>query len=98
MKPARKPSYKPEELISKSRAFGATIMTVLGLLALIALFIHAKAAKRIVLERAYGNLLTNLLIGPGLLILHAGLSYRLLRYLNLKFVDSRIDEDHIKYI
>lgn len=97
MNAPKMPKPRVDEEISKSRALRASLITLLGLVALIALFIHAKWSVRILINKTYGNIFNNLAMALGLFAVHAGLSFRLLYFLNMKYVDSQIDDDHLKY-
>ena len=44
--------------------------------------------------RPYGNLLNNIVYGPGTLIANAGLSSKLIKYVNTKLVEDKIEADY----
>lgn len=94
----KKPAYKPAERVSKSRAFNALILTILSITLLIVLFYHLNWAVDVMLDKPYGSLLNNLVFGPGTLLANAGISLKLITYINAKLVEDKIDADHKKYI
>lgn len=95
---ARKPAYRPDEKLSKSRALNALILTVLFIGLLVIWLYHARWAIDVMANRPYGNFLNNLVFGPGTLIANAGLSVKVASYFNEKLVEDKIDADHKKYI
>ena len=46
----------------------------------------------------FGNLLNNLVYGPGTLIANYGISSRIIKYINTKLVEDKLDSDYKKYI
>lgn len=84
--------------MSKSRALNAAILTALTLLLLVIWFLHAKWAISVMYYRPYGNFLNNLIFGPGTLVANAGITTKIVKYVNKLLVEDKIDADHKKYI
>ncbi|ODV78380.1 uncharacterized protein CANTADRAFT_90730 [Suhomyces tanzawaensis NRRL Y-17324] len=95
---SRKPAYKPQERVSKSRALNASILTVLTLLLVVMWAYHTVWAVKVMINRPYGSFLNNLIFGPGTLIANTGVSTKIVSYINTKLVEDKIDSDHKKYI
>ncbi|EER35509.1 conserved hypothetical protein [Candida tropicalis MYA-3404] len=87
-----------EERISKSRLLNASILTVLTVAIFLLLIYHFIWAVQVMMYRPYGNLLNNIVYGPGTLIANAGLSSKLIKYVNTKLVEDKIEADYKKYI
>ncbi|EAZ63928.1 hypothetical protein PICST_38487 [Scheffersomyces stipitis CBS 6054] len=87
-----------DDKVSKSRAFNAGLLTVLTLLVLAGWVYHFIWALQVVINQPYGGVLNNLVYGPGTLVANAGLSTKLVGYLNDKLVGDKIDADHKKYL
>lgn len=94
----RKPAYRPDEKVSKSRAFNALILTVISIGLFVALLYHARWAVNVMSNRPYGSFMNNLVFGPGTLIANAGISYKVASFINEKLVEDKIDADHKKYL
>ncbi|RCK59616.1 hypothetical protein Cantr_07285 [Candida viswanathii] len=95
------PQHKPtnsHEHISKSRVLNASILTFLTVLIFLLLIYHFIWAVQVMMYKPYGNLLNNLVYGPGTLIANAGLSSKLIKYVNTKLVEDKIEADYKKYI
>ena len=95
------PQHQPtnnHEHISKSRAINASILTVLTIVIFLLLIYHFIWAIQVMIYKPYGNLLNNLVYGPGTLIANAGLSSKLIKYVNNKLVEEKIEADYKKYI
>ncbi|EER35519.1 conserved hypothetical protein [Candida tropicalis MYA-3404] len=87
-----------KERISKSRLLNASILTVLTVAIFLLLIYHFIWAVQVMMYRPYGNLLNNIVYGPGTLIANAGLSSKLIKYVNTKLVEDKIEADYKKYI
>ncbi|EGW35382.1 uncharacterized protein SPAPADRAFT_58603 [Spathaspora passalidarum NRRL Y-27907] len=59
---------------------------------------HLIWAIKVVYYQPYGNLLNNLVYGPGTLVANVGISSKLIRYINAKLVEDKIEPDYKKYI
>ena len=86
------------EQISKSRVVNALILTFLTVLIFLILLYHFIWAVQVMMYQPYGNLLNNIVYGPGTLIANAGLSSKLIKYINKKLVEDKIEADYKKYI
>ena len=96
--PPRQQQKQQDVTFENRRALLAFGITLISLALLIGVIIHAKWALNVLIYKQYGNFLNNLVFGVGTLIANAGLSLRFVSYLNLRFLDSRIDADHKKYV
>lgn len=88
----------PDEEISTARVLKALFLTFLSLFAIVLWGYHSVWAVKVIFYNMYGNLLNNLVFGPGTLIAHGGLSIKLITYLNVILLDDKIDADHKKYL
>lgn len=88
----------PDEEISTSRVIRALFLTFLSLLLILVWGYHSVWAVKVVINKTYGNLLNNLVFGPGTLIANGGLSIKFVTYLNEILLDDKIDADHKKYL
>ncbi|KAK6203442.1 uncharacterized protein RJT21DRAFT_27284 [Scheffersomyces amazonensis] len=91
-------SVKPEDRISKSRFANSLILTILTLLALVAWIYHGIWALKVMIYKPYGNILNNLIYGPGTLVANVGLSLKLIGAINTKLLTDKIEADYKKYI
>ncbi|KAL6451569.1 hypothetical protein SBY92_003209 [Candida maltosa Xu316] len=95
------PTHKPtndHEKVSKSRAVNASILTILTVLIFLLLIYHFIWAVQVMMYQPYGNILNNIVYGPGTLIANAGLSSKFIKYINTKLVEDKIEADYKKYI
>lgn len=88
----------PSQTISTSRATKSVLITILGLILLIGLGYHLYWAVMVFVFDRYGDSISNIVFGFGTLILNGTLSFKLLTFLNEKYIDSDIDADHKKYL
>lgn len=88
----------PDEEISTSRVLRALFLTFLSLFLIVLWGYHSVWAVKVVIYKTYGNLLNNLIFGPGTLIANGGLSIKFVTFLNEVLLDDRIDADHKKYL
>lgn len=93
--PPKNPKNAPFE---NKRALIALAITIVTIALLIGVIIHAKWSYHVLVYKQYGSFINNLVFGVGTLVANAGLSIRLVSFLNLKFLDSQIDADHKKYV
>ncbi|CAK9440960.1 uncharacterized protein LODBEIA_P48290 [Lodderomyces beijingensis] len=89
---------KEDDAVSKSRLFNATFITVLTLIVMLLLGVHFIWSVKTMINQPYGNLLNNLVYGPGTFLANVGLSSKLVRYLNKVLVEDKVDADYKKYI
>lgn len=95
----RKPTTRiPDEEISTSRVVKSLFLTFLSLFFIGLWCYHAVWAVKVMIYKTYGNAFNNLIFGPGTAIANAGLSIKLVTYLNIVLLDDKIDADHKKYI
>lgn len=92
------PRKQQKDTFENRRALIAFGITLVSLVLLIGVIIHAKWALNVLIYKHYGHFLNNVVFGVGTLIANAGLSLRFVSYLNLRFLDSLIDADHKKYV
>lgn len=93
-----KPQGIPDEEVSTSRVIKALLLTFLSLFMIVLWGYHSVWAFKVVIYKTYGNLLNNLVFGPGTLIANGLLSVKFVTYLNEILLDDKIDADHKKYL
>ncbi|KAI5955159.1 hypothetical protein KGF54_001720 [Candida jiufengensis] len=92
-------STTPEhEKISKSRALNASLLTLISIIVFIELIYHANWSIKVLYNQPFGNYLNNLVYGLGSFLANFGLSVRLMKWLNQKLVEDKIESDYKKYI
>lgn len=92
-------AYQPQsQQISSSRVAKSAFITVLTLVLLFGFVWHFWWAVKVYMSNYYGNWINSVVLGFGSVIANAGISLRLLTYLNEKLIDEGIDADHRKYI
>lgn len=88
----------PTDRISKTRLTNTILLTALSLIFAAVICFHLYWAINLIRYRVYGHLINNLVFGMGTFVANAGLTAKALVWLNERLLDSRIDEDHKKYI
>ncbi|CAI5759485.1 unnamed protein product [Candida verbasci] len=83
---------------SKSRALNATILTLITITFGFILIYHLIWSVKVVYYQPFGNILNNIVYGPGTLLLNFGLTTKLIKWANSKLLEDKIEEDYKKYI
>lgn len=91
-------SDRPNDLVLKSRALNATILTTVFIFAVVLSGIHLLWAVKVLYYKTYGGFLNNLILGPGTFVANVVITFKVLTYLNEKILGDNIDADHKKYI
>lgn len=86
------------QLISKSRAAKALLLTILTILGFCQLIYHVYWAFSSIFDHRFGGALNSAAVVGGSLVLNVFLTIRVLLFCETRLLSDQIDADHKKYL